>query len=183
MYPVVITLSGKAENGKDLTASILKDKLSDEGYDVCIIHMADYLKYIAKQFFGWDGQKDLRGRTLLQKLGTEKVRAINPTYWVDTVLEFVKVFKNDFQYFLIPDCRFQNEIDAFKKNGFKTVSLHIERLNYENHLTPEQRKHPSETALDDYKFDYYIKTISGTEYLKTEVDKFIEFIGGKNEKD
>lgn len=172
----IITLSGKAEHGKDLTAMIMQDKLQDMGYDVCIIHMADYLKYIAKQFYGWDGTKDLKGRTLLQRLGTEKVRNINPNFWVNTVLEFIKVFEKDFNYFLIPDCRFTNEIETFKNEGFRTVALHIERLYYENHLTPEQRLHPSETSLDDYKFDYYIKTVSGTEYLKLEVDKFIKYI-------
>lgn len=177
----IITISGHAENGKDLTATILKEKLEYEGYKVCIIHMADYLKYLARQFFNWDGQKDLKGRTLLQKLGTEKVRAINPTYWVDTVFEFIKVFNSDFQYFLIPDCRFKNEINTFKQNGFDTIALHIERLNYENSLTPEQRQHPSETALDNYKFDYYIKSISGTEFLEKEVDKFIRYLKGRSQ--
>ena len=54
----VITISGKAQNGKDTTAGLLKAALEADGYKVLITHYADLLKYICKQFFGWDGQKD-----------------------------------------------------------------------------------------------------------------------------
>jgi hypothetical protein len=173
----IISLSGKAEHGKDLTASILKEKLESKGYEVLIIHYADLVKYLAKQYFGWDGQKDQKGRTLLQWLGTDVVRKKKPNYWVDFVKGFVELFKDKYDYVLIPDCRFPNEVELWKQDGWDITALHIERLDYENHLTPDQRNHPSETALDNYKFDYYIKTVSGTEFLEKEVDKFIEFIG------
>lgn len=49
----VITISGKAQNGKDTTAGLLKAALEADGYKVLITHYADLLKYICKQFFGW----------------------------------------------------------------------------------------------------------------------------------
>jgi hypothetical protein len=173
---LIITISGKAEAGKDLSAQILKEKLEAKNYKTLIVHYADLVKYIAKQYFNWDGNKDEKGRTLLQWLGTDKVRKIKPNYWVDFIKSFVEVFQDDYDYFIIPDTRFSNEIDLWKQDDWDIVSLHIERLFYRNHLTPEQRLHPSETALDNYRFDYYLKTISGTEYLEKEIDKFIEYL-------
>ena len=49
----VITISGKAQNGKDTTAGLLKAALEADGYKVLITHYADLLKYICKQFFGY----------------------------------------------------------------------------------------------------------------------------------
>ena len=46
----VITISGKAQNGKDTTAGLLKSALEADGYKVLITHYADLLKYICKQF-------------------------------------------------------------------------------------------------------------------------------------
>ena len=70
----VITISGKAQNGKDTTARLLKDVLEDDGNTVLIAHYADLLKYICKQFFGWDGNKDEQGRHTLQYVGTDVIR-------------------------------------------------------------------------------------------------------------
>lgn len=154
----VITISGKAEAGKDTAAKLLKDQLEDRGYSVLICHYADLLKYICKQFFDWNGKKDEVGRTLLQKVGTEGVRTKDPDYWVKFIVDILKFFPNDWDYILIPDTRFPNEVDFIKKE-FPTTSMNIIRDDYENHLTPEQRQHPSETALDDYKFDHVVHNV------------------------
>jgi len=52
--------------------------------------------------------------------------------------------------------------------------LKVVRLNFENDLTPEQRLHPSERALDEFDFDYIIESESGLNNLSTEVDKLYE---------
>jgi len=167
--PIIILISGKAESGKDLAATLLKIELQKQGKRVLIMAYANQLKFICKKYFGWDGEKDIKGRTLLQYIGTEKVRSKNKNFWVDSVIEFVKVFEDDFDYVLIPDCRFIQEIERWKETDFDYISLRIERLNYENNLTPEQRSHSSETSLDDFEFDYYIKS-------ETKKQKEIEII-------
>ena len=58
----IIAISGKAQHGKDTTAGFLKSTLEADGYKVQVAHYADLLKYICKQFFGWNGQKDDAGR-------------------------------------------------------------------------------------------------------------------------
>jgi hypothetical protein len=179
----IVTLSAKAQHGKDLTASILKEKLEHQNKKVLIVHYADYLKFICREYFGWDGQKNEKGRTILQQIGTEKIRTRDPDFHVGILTRMMKVFAKDYDYFLIPDTRFPNEIEYLKNNKFNIITLNVLRLNFENNLTPEQRQHKSEIALDGYNFDYYLKSESGIEALEKEVDKFIKFLnGGCNEE-
>lgn len=123
----VITISGKAQNGKDTTAGLLKAALEADGYKVLIAHYADLLKYICKQFFGWDGQKDDAGRHILQYVGTDIIRQKRPDYWVGFVASILELFPNEWDYVLIPDCRFPNEIDYLKEAGLDTVNLRVVR--------------------------------------------------------
>lgn len=171
----VITISGKAESGKDTSANILKEKLEDMGYSVLITHYADLLKYICKQFFGWDGKKNEEGRTLLQRVGTEGVRVKKPDYWVDFIKSILEIFEDEWDFVLIPDTRFPNEIESMKED-FECISVQINRPNYKNHLTEEQRQHTSETALDDFKFDYKINNPGNLGGLADEVNKLINQI-------
>ena len=173
--PIIIPISGKAESGKDLTATLLKTELQKQGKRVLIINYADQLKFLCQKYFGWDGEKDIKGRELLQKIGTEKVRAKNNNYWVDNVIELVKVFEDDYDFVLIPDTRFPNEIERWD-NDYYFISLRIERLGHENKLTPEQRLHPSEISLDNYPFDYGIVSENGIDKLQVEVNKFIKWV-------
>lgn len=172
----IINISGKAMAGKDITALILKEKLESKNKKVLITHMADLLKYECKQFFNWDGNKDEKGRSLLQRIGTDVIRAKNPDYWVNFIKEFVSMFKEEWDYVLIPDIRFSNEIESFKIDGWDTITVRVIRDNFKSNLTEEQLNHPSETALDDYEFDYYIFNSDGMDYLNKEVDYLIEWL-------
>jgi len=180
----ILTFSGKAESGKDTTASIFKEKIfKNYNKKSLIIHEADYLKYICKQYFGWDGNKDERGRGILQFVGTEIVRIQKkcPNFWVDTISYFMSVFEDDYDYFLIPDVRYENEISVLQNDfNFNVLTLNIERPYHENSLTLEQRNHPSENALDDYHFDYGIVNLEGLENLEKEVDILINWMKEDN---
>lgn len=178
----IITISGKAESGKDTSAKIIKEQLEDMGYNVLIYHYADLLKYICRQFFDWDGNKDEVGRTILQRVGTDVIRKQEPNYWVDFVKSILKFFPDEWDFVLIPDCRFPNEIDLMKTD-FDTVSVHITRPGYENHLTKEQRQHPSETALDNYRFDYELTNADTIEEMEVEVKNFLESMFNKDIKE
>jgi hypothetical protein len=169
----IFLVAGKAQHGKDSTGQILKEKLKGK---TLILHNADYLKYIAKEYLNWNGIKDDKSRTLLQQLGTEKVRnGLNrPLFWVEKSCDIIDILLNDFDYFIICDCRFKNEIH-FPKARFPNyvTSIRVERLNFDNGLTEEQKNHLSETDLDNFIFDYYIKSESGLNNLEKEVDKLI----------
>lgn len=152
----VILVSGKAQHGKDTIASYLKEIMESEGKRVFIIHYADQLKLMARQVYDWNGEKDKYGRTLLQVTG-DTVRAKNPLYFVEKVIEVIDIFKNDFDYVIVPDTRFPNEITDISK-VFPTCSIRINRDFINPLMTEEQRNHPSETALDDYGFDLTVET-------------------------
>lgn len=172
--PKIITISGKAQHGKDTTANLLFGELTTRKKKVVILHYADYVKYIAKQYFGWDGQKDEKGRTLLQQLGTEKVRSKNPNFWVDTLKNLIDAVFADYDFILIPDARFPNEIGWWDKG----YSIFVVRPDFDNGLTEEQKNHRSETALDGFTFDHtFYNTDTGWQNLSNAIDKFLNSIG------
>lgn len=172
----IINISGKAQHGKDTSALILKEKLESKNYKVLIAHYADLLKYEAKQFFNWDGNKDEKGRKLLQYMGTDVIRSKNPSYWVNFIKGFLEMFQDEWDFVIIPDCRFKNECEAFKDDNWFNTNIRVIRYNFESGLTLEQLNHPSETALDNYEFDYYIHNIGTIEDLKVMIDEFIEWL-------
>ena len=161
----IITISAKAQHGKDLSATILKGLMEDDGKKVLIAHYADLLKYICEKFFDWDGMKDETGRTILQYVGTDIIREQKPNYWVDFIIGILRLFPDEWDYVIIPDTRFPNEIDRLKEEGFDVITLKINRIDFENNLTKEQRQHKSEIALDGYEFDHVINVKSGIDIL------------------
>ena len=165
----VILISGKAESGKDYTAELIKEELENANQKVLILHFADLLKFLCTKFFAWDGKKNKKGRSLLQETG-QRVRSYDKNYWVDEVCKIINIFKNDFDYFIVPDTRFENEINIPKQEFGENVQvIRIIRDNWQNQLTQEQRNEISETALDgkEYLFDKIIHNPGNYEkYIK-----------------
>ena len=172
----VILISGKAEAGKTTTANIIKTFLEARWKKVACIPYGQYVKYTAKLIWNWDGKKDKKGRELLQWWGTDIVRAQDPNFWVDSVVRLAKVIDKYVDYLIVDDCRFINEIEAWRAIKYVAldsatdalanrqrfsdiITIRVERPGHENALTQEQRRHPSETELDDYIFDITIKAI------------------------
>lgn len=169
----IILLSGKARSGKDSAANIIKAKLEAKGKKVLIAHYGDLIKYTCKTFFDWNGEKDEQGRTLLQEVGTDKIRAKYPDFWVDYIRDILSIFESEWNYVLIPDTRFPNEIDLMKNTFDDVTSVCVVRTNFISPLTEEQRNHKSETALDDRIFDYYL-VADNLEKLERKVDIFLK---------
>jgi hypothetical protein len=93
----ILLISGKAEAGKDYTGKIIKELLEEKNQTVLIMHFADILKYYCKQFFNWNGEKDEKGRSMLQHVG-QTVRAKDENYWTNQVCNVIDIFQNDFDY-------------------------------------------------------------------------------------
>lgn len=148
----VFCISGKAGAGKDTIATMLQDEFGERGKRVLVIHYADLLKWMCSKFFGWDGKKDDKGRTLLQQVGTEGVRAKEPDFWVEFVAKVLTFFPDSWDVVLIPDCRFPNEVNYLRGHGFDCTHLRVERPGY-NILSEEQQQHASERALDGFPVD------------------------------
>lgn len=152
----VICISGKAGHGKDTAALFLKEQLVLNENSVLIAHFGDLVKYVCKTFFDWNGKKDEAGRELLQTIGTDIVRDEDPDYWVRFIADMLGFFEQAYDYVLIPDARFINEIEYLIKSGFDVTHIRVIRENYTSDMPADQQNHISETALDDYVPDVYV---------------------------
>lgn len=174
----VVCISGKARHGKDTIAGMLQEQLEANGHRVLIAHFGDLVKYICEKFFRWDGNKDDKGRTLLQYVGTDVVRSQRPNYWTDFIVSVLQLFKDEWDFVLVPDCRFPNEVECFSENGFDTVLVRINRPGFVSDLTPDQLNHPSETAMDNYPADVYVINDGELKDLYLSTKEVMQFIGG-----
>ena len=176
----VVAISGKARHGKDTISIFMKDYLESKGKKVLIAHYGDLVKYVCKTFFDWDGQKDEKGRTLLQQVGTERVRNQpgGENYWVSFIADILHFFPDEWEYVLIPDTRFPNEIEYLETCGFDVTHVRVirETPGWVSPLTEEQQNHPSETALDNYtrERDIIVHNAEGLEELKKTVERMAE---------
>jgi len=153
---------------------MLKSDLEDHGERVLIAHYGDLVKYVCRTFFDWNGEKDDYGRNLLQYVGTDIVRAREPEFWVDFVIKMIQFFGDNWDYVLIPDSRFPNEVERLRETGFGVTHLRVERRNFVSPLTPEQQNHPSETALDNTTPDYLIVNDGSLRDLELRVKQYIK---------
>lgn len=173
----VILISGKANSGKDTTANVIKSELEQWGRTVLVLHFADYIKRYCVMM-GWDGEtKDEYWRGVLQHLGTEKIRQeLNmPNFHVNRICEDIKILSDNYDYFLIPDMRFPNELH-YTRAMFpeQTMDIRIVRKYFESTLTDEQKNHPSETALNGFNFTYEIYNDGNLNDLYSSVCDFVK---------
>jgi hypothetical protein len=147
----ILSLSGKKQSGKTTIANLISDiilKVNPKA-QVHIISWADSLKEEVSKATGYSvaqiEQDKKRFRPLLQWWGTDFRREIcgKPDYWICKLLQKLVKLPND-AYVIIPDTRFQNEVEALKQ--VSAVQWRIER-----HLTlKDDDKHKSETELDGF---------------------------------
>lgn len=169
----VICISGKAEHGKDTLANMIAEELRSNGKNVLITHYGDLLKYISIAFFKWNGQKDEAGRTLLQTVGSNVRQNISKDYWVHFIADMLDCFDGNWDYVLIPDCRYPNEYEILRDRGLDVKIIRVVRPSFRSHLTDEQMFHASETALDNYTFDYMFVNTT-LDYLRSQAHMFLE---------
>ena len=170
----IYAVSGHAQHGKDTVASMMQKKLSNDGHRVLVAHYADLLKYICMTFFGWDGNKDEKGRHILQYVGTDVVRKENPDFWVDFIISILNLFGDAWDYVIIPDTRFPNEIEKLRREGFDVKHIQVVRPGFVGTLTDAQKAHPSETALDNVKPDYCLVNCGDLTSLESLVNQYIK---------
>jgi hypothetical protein len=124
-------------------------------------------------------------RELLQVLGTEAMRnVLHENVWVNALMaDYGKNVwdptPNDFiePNWIITDMRFPNEMDAVKAKGGITIrvnGMYVRQGDGKATRTySETGEHPSETALDNHKFDYVIENNSDISALIEKVYKIL----------
>ncbi len=150
----LIGISGKKKSGKDTAATLLKSL--HDFKTVRIYHFADALKQEISIMYGVpvsfiEAHKE-NFRLILQGHGTDYRRKLySHDYWIKKMEQAVESFdKSGVKTLIIPDVRFFNEAEFIRKHHGTVVR--ITRM-YDDTTD----RHPSETELDDYKFDYVIQ--------------------------
>ncbi len=145
---LLLLLSGKAGAGKDTFA----DSIASLGF-----HKYSFAKALKDEAIagGWNGQKDFRGRVLLQQLGTVW-RNYEPDHWIRRLQESIR-----HDMVAITDCRYRNEISLMKtwgrENGYSVVTVRINRTDHDNGLSEDAKAHDSECELDGESFDMVVE--------------------------
>ena len=111
--------------GKDAVARLLKEELEISGKRVLVTYFAAPLRLICRSWFNWNGQNDDAGRSTLQYVGTEIVRAQRPAFWVDFTMGLLSMMGDEWDYVIVPDCRHANELDL-ERYGFQTRRVRVE---------------------------------------------------------
>lgn len=175
----IILISGKARSGKDTSADYIKKQLENKGYKVAEDMFAKYIKGYLKDYYKWDGvTKDDNVRNKLQQLGTEKIKEeLNyKSFHAKRLSEDFQIIQEDFDYFLVSDTRFPDEIYIMKAmfgdNIVKTLRIERQK-DFTGGLIEERLLHKSETALDNFVFDKVIYNIGTLEQLYVKLDDYI----------
>jgi hypothetical protein len=147
-----LLISGKAGVGKSTVALFLQQGLRDASKSATIYAFAYPIKEIAKESFGWDGEKDDRGRALLQDIGTEVGRRYNPDIWVSNAYGMTYDIAD---YVIMDDWRFPNEYEFLAKVTGKVFKIKVESSVRGMLKGNPLSNHLSETALDVYPLTYY----------------------------
>lgn len=119
----IIFFTGKAQSGKNYIASCFHQEKEKQGFTVCEIAFADLLKEYVCTLFDISleelnklkleekpfTENGLTMRQLLQRFGTELFRErCDRDFWIKAVAK--KIVKTDYDYYLITDLRFPNEL-------------------------------------------------------------------------
>ena len=169
--PLVIQLLGQARSGKDFIAAQLKLYYESIGKSVEILSYAAPMKRITAKLFDislkeLDEYKNnpnhysiwtctpsnhtvlnhFNFRTFLQRIGNEAMKPeFGDAVWAD--LMKTQIDKSSVDVVIIPDCRFQVELDAFPQ----AVTIRV--LNRD---LPPPMQHASELELIDFVPDYFL---------------------------
>lgn len=112
-------------------------------------------------------------RTILQWWGTDFRRKYNgDDYWIKKFLD--KVTRSDADVIVVTDVRFPNEADTIRQVGGKLIRV--------NRIQDKKDLHPSEIALDNYRFDWTIINDYSLDILKTFVKQILTHILEENKK-
>ena len=153
----VIGITGRAGSGKTTFANLLAKHFDEHlrkieprretvSHYTVVLPMAFPLKDIAYKM-GWNGNKDAKGRRLLQLLGTECGReCIDEDTWVNKWLLDINSLPKSLRIVIADDLRFDNEAKTVVKFGTKHLLFEMTCRGYD---LGAASNHASEKGISD----------------------------------
>jgi len=166
-------ISGKARHGKDTFSGYLKEAYEENGKKLIVTQLSKYIKYYAREMTGWNLTEEDKPRQLLQELGTSVIREKlgKEDLFIKRIIDDVEVFSCFYDAIVVSDVRLRKEIEDLRKAFPDLISIHIERPDFDNGLTEEQKRHKTEIDLDGYD-NFDVKIINTTlDKLKEDAEK------------
>ena len=160
---IIIGISGKMGSGKTTMTNAIIESLG--GVRVSLAKPIYDLQETIYDQLGivLEGVKD---RDLMIALGVWG-RNKNPDFWLNQLDNFIE--KTEHKIIICDDIRFPNEADYFRNKGI-VVRLHgLQRGPNVDHNVNDI----TETALDEYQFDYYMDNRRSMEHNKVDIVNLI----------
>ena len=140
-------------------------------------------KELCRQISDEEFNDNNKPRELLQKISSEVIKKDlgMTSFFVDRMIEDLKIYSYFFDCIIVTDVRFKEEIECVKKNFKNVISIGVIRENFVSDLTSEQQNDITETSLDAYhEYDY--KIISNSDNQEDLVIKTSELLGNIRER-
>lgn len=189
----LVGITGKQNSGKDTLAyAFIKQ-------DFLKMAFADPLKDVVHRMFriptsvlwGPSENRDPQTRRILQTLGTDYARGIDPDIWIKRTMERIRTAATDGRDVLercvipsedkelrivVPDVRFRNEADALKSFAPDTILIRVHRPDSEKGKSKESCDHASETEMDTIPPEMYLHTLHNIGTLEDFTDAADELV-------
>jgi len=170
----IFLVAGKSGSGKGEVAKIIEEYYLSIGKKPIITEFSKYIKMYAKEIINWDGTNP-KPRKFLQDLGvTIRENMDMPLFFINRMIEDIKIYELYFDVVIISDVRLPIEIEEIKKAYKKVYSMYIINQFAPSKLSLEEQLHITETALENYSnFDITI-TNDNINVLDNRVIEFVE---------
>ncbi len=170
----IFLIAGKAGSGKKEVAKYIKEFYIYQKQSTVITGYGKYLKLFAGEINSWDGNDDNKPRKFLQDLGSHIREDLKmPDFFVNRMLEDIKIYEKYAQVVVINDVRLPNEIEAIKAKYPDAISMYVINQFGKSNLTVEEQTHITETALENYDGFNYTLVNNDLKELRDEVFKIL----------
>ena len=177
---IIILIAGRAGTGKTTTANLIKKNLPECYSKFSVISsFASMVKAVAK-FMGWNGEKDTKGRKLLQGIGNLG-REYDNDAWIELLIKGIEdTFITPLDFIIIDDWRFPNEGKWFIKHSdeYDIYTIRIYAPSREILKNTPEYNDVSETSLseDSREYDWWVNNEGTMEELEEKVKMIIDQI-------